>query len=211
MAQGIRVIVLAAAVGFAARADVLYSSQAAFAAATSNPSVIGFNGILAPGQSFSNFNPLIVDGINFSTPNSGTSVNVTTADYYGPGFNYPADFIVNSANPGDNELDVVFAAPTNAFALNFGGFGGGGLGRITLSDGTVFNDPSLPSVGNTAFVGFVTNTPVTSFSFVASNDAWVVEDLTLATTVPEPASWVFLVIGTTVLLATRRRWISLLL
>ena len=184
-------------------ADVVYTSPAAFAAATVNPTVIGFNGILAPGQTFAGFNPLLVAGNSFSTPNAATFVNVTAADFYGPGFTYPADFIVNSSNPGDNELDVTLANPTLALALDYGGFNGGGLGTITLSDGTVFLNSSLTGLANTAFVGFVSTTPITGFTFVATNDAWVALDVITASPVPEPASYWLLGLAVMGLIARR--------
>lgn len=174
----------------------VYTSEAAFAAATRNPTMIGFNGILAPGQSFADFNPLTVSGNSFSTPNPGTFVNVTKNDFYGPGFTYPADFTINSFDPGvDNELDVKLAAPTLALGLDYGASAGGGLGTFTLSDGTSFAKNALPALGNTAFVGFVSSTPITSFSFVATKDAWVVLDMVVATPVPEPRSYTLLLIG----------------
>ncbi len=184
-------LALAAALGTSASAaTIVYTTPADFAAATENPTSIGFNGILTPPQTFANFNPLTVAGISFATPNAGTAVNVTAADYYGAGFSFPADFIVNSFNPGDNELDVTFSTPTFAFGLDYGAFGGGGLGAMTLSDGTSYLDNSLPGLANTRFVGFVSDTAISSFSFVARGDAWIVEDLVIASPTPEPQSWI---------------------
>ena len=184
-------LALAAALGTSASAaTMVYTTPADFAAATKNPTSIGFNGILTPPQTFANFNPLTVAGISFATPNAGTLVNVTAADYYGAGSSFPADFIVNSSNPGNNELDVTFSAPTFAFGLDYGAFSGGGLGTVTLSDGTSYLDTSLPGLANTRFVGFVSDTAISSFSFVASGDAWIVEDLVIASPTPEPQSWI---------------------
>jgi hypothetical protein len=137
---------------------------------------------------------LVVSGNSFSDPDAGVFVNVTSADYYGAGFTYPDDFIVNSENPGDNELDVTFAAPTLAFGLDYGAFAGGGSGTFTLSNSATYTDNDLPSLGATSFVGFVSSDPITGFSFVVSNDAWIVEDVVLAQT-PEPRSWSLLLIA----------------
>lgn len=54
-----------------------FTSLAAFTAATTSPSLTGFNGILGPGDSFLNFSPLTVNGVTFSTPNPDTFVKVT--------------------------------------------------------------------------------------------------------------------------------------
>jgi hypothetical protein len=161
-----------------------YTDPVAFAAATHNPTTIGFNGILPLSMPFESFNPLIVSGVSFSTPISGVSVNVTKATYYSPN-NYPADFIVDSSNPGANEqLTISLPHPFYALALSYGGLGfkGGGPGSatITLSNGHVFNVPALPTVGNTKFVGFVSTELFTSVTLATTNDDWVVESLILA-------------------------------
>ena len=161
-----------------------YTDPAAFAAATQSPTTIGFNGILMMGQQFSGFNPLMVSGVSFSTPTPGVNVNVTTANFYPPN-DYPADFIVDSANTNSNEqLVITLAAPVYALALNYGGLGfhgGPGSATITLSNGHVFTVPSLPTVGNTNFVGFVSTEQITSVTIATTNDDWVVENLILAT------------------------------
>src|SRR2546425_7428944 len=78
-----------------------YTDPTAFAAATTNPTTIGFNGILPSGVSFINFNPLTISGVSFSTPTPSTFVNVTAPTFYSPN-DYPAAFIVDSANPSPN-------------------------------------------------------------------------------------------------------------
>lgn len=177
-------IALAIACG-SIEADTIYTSASAFAAATSGVTTIGFGGILPAGTSFEDFNPLTVAGNTFSTPIAGVFVNVTTADFYSPS-DYPADFIVNSAHSGSNELDITFASAVHAVALDYGGFSGGGDGKITLSDGTVFDQASLPGLAHTDFVGFVSSTALTGLKFTTTSDAWVVEDLKFATPTPEP-------------------------
>ncbi len=183
-----------------AQAGTIYTSAAAFAAATTAPTLIGFDGILTSGESFAGFNPLLVDGDSFSTPNPATAVNVTAKDFYSP-TDYPADFIIDSSNPGpNNTLDITLAAPVHALALVYGGFGGGNAGTITLSDGEVFTNPSLPSLGSTDFVGVVSPSPITSLSFVTTDDSWTLLDLITASPIPEPES--ILLFGTTILVLT---------
>ena len=96
---------------------VVFTDEAAFMAATTSQTVIGFNGILPPGAAAQGFNPLTVSGVSFSTPTPDTLVNVTSATYYTPN-DYPADFIVDSANPSlNNELDITLPLATRAMAF----------------------------------------------------------------------------------------------
>jgi len=161
-----------------------FTDRAAFAAATSNLTKIGFAGILPPGEQFGGYSQLDVPGVTFSTPISGTFVNVTTAGYYSPNV-YAADFIVDSVNQltgqpnSNNTLCTSLTQPTFALGLDVGGLGfsGVGSGTITLSNGHVFSIQSLPTVGNTTFVGFISTQPITNLTFSTTNDSWVVEDL----------------------------------
>jgi hypothetical protein len=108
-------------------------------------------------------------------------VNVTIANFYAPN-NYPADFIVDSTNPSrNNTLVIALPQPTHALALDYGGLGFTGVGTatITLSNGHVFTQARLPTVGNTTFVGFVSSDPITTLTLVTTNDSWVVLDVIL--------------------------------
>jgi hypothetical protein len=164
-----------------------FTDRAAFTAATSNLTNIVFAGILPPGEQFGGYSQLDVPGVTFSTPISGTFVNVTTARYYSPNV-YPSDFIVDSVNQltgqpnSNNTLCTSLTQPTFALGLDVGGLGfsGVGSGTITLSNGHVFSIQSLPTVGNTTFVGFISTQPITNLTFSTTNDSWVVEDLLLA-------------------------------
>lgn len=165
-----------------------FTDRAAFVAATNNLARIGFAGILPPGAPFGGHSQLDVPGVSFSTPIAGTFVNVTTAGYYSPNV-YPADFIVNSVNQTtgqpntNNALCISLGQPTFAIALDVGGLGfsGASSGTITLSNGHVFSMATLPSVGNTTFVGFISTQQISSLTFTTTNDSWVVEDVVTAT------------------------------
>jgi hypothetical protein len=173
-----------------------FTDRAAFAAATTNLNRIGFSGILPPGVNFGGYGQLDVPGVSFSTPIPSTFVNVTTAAYYSPTV-YPADFIVDSVNQStgqpnsNNTLCAALTQPTFAVGLDLGGLGfsGTGSGSITLSNGHTFSIPSLPTVGNTAFVGFISTQPITSLTFATTNDSWVVEDLLTATPIVNNCSF----------------------
>jgi uncharacterized protein YjbI with pentapeptide repeats len=159
----------------------VFSNPTAFNGAATNISPVGFNNILPAGTPFQGFNPLVVSGLSFSTSNPATTVNVTTSGFYAPN-NYPADFIIDSSNPGpNNQLTIILPQPTRALALDYGGFAGGTSGSLTLSNGFVLPLSNLPGVGHTQFSGFVSATPFSSLTFNTTNDSWVVQDVLLAT------------------------------
>ncbi len=173
-----------------------FTDRAAFTAATSNLTRVGFGGILPPGEQFGGYSQLDIPGASFATPVAGTFVNITTANYYSPNV-YPADFIVDSVNQqtgqpnSNNTLCATLTQPTFAVGLDLGGLGfsGTGSGTITLSNGHTFSIPNLPTVGNTQFVGFISTQPVTSLTFATTNDSWVVEDLLTATPIVNNCSF----------------------
>jgi hypothetical protein len=159
-----------------------YTDPATFAEATTSPATIGFTNILPSGTSFEGFSPLEVLGVTFSTSTPGTQVNVTAPTFYSPNI-YPAPFIVDSVNPSsNNELTISFSQQTFAVGLVYGGLGFSGVssGTIILSNGLMFSIAMLPTVGHTAFVGFVSTEPITSLELVTTNDSWVLQNLVLA-------------------------------
>jgi hypothetical protein len=161
-----------------------YSNPTAFSGAASSLTTIGFNGILPAGTPNLDFNPLVVSGASFSTPQPSTDVNVTTASFYSATSPYAADFIVDSVNSNpSNQLMITLPAPTYAVGLNYGalGFKGTSSGNITLSNGYVLSLSSLPTVGQTQFAGFVSSTPITSLTYTVTNDDWVDLNLLLGT------------------------------
>jgi hypothetical protein len=165
-----------------------YSNPTAFGGAASSLSTIGFNGILPAGVSNLDFNPLVVSGASFSTPQNGIFVNVTTSTFYAATPPYPADFIVDSSSDtSSNSLVILLPAPTYAVGLNYGALGfrapGDSNGNITLSNGFVlpFATGTLPTVGQTQFAGFVSTTPITSLTYNVTNDDWVLLNLQLGT------------------------------
>jgi hypothetical protein len=189
---------------------IVYTDPAAFAAVTSSPMTYGFNGILAPGQAFASFNPLVVGPLSFSDPVVGVAVNVTTATFYSPNV-YPADFIVDSGNPNPDNTLIVDTPATHALALDFGGLGfkGGSTSTLlALPDGFSTTEAPNPTVGNTEFVGFVSTDLITSLQLTSNNDDYVALDFTLASipvSEPEPTSLAMLVTGLIGLGAALRR------
>jgi uncharacterized protein (TIGR03437 family) len=167
-----------------------FTDLTAYSAATNNTTLVSFNDLLAAGTKYASFKPLVVDGVTFTTPTPGTVVNVTAANYYSP-YNYPDAFINNAGTAFATEtLNITLPSPTLALALDYGQLFAGGIGTITLSNGFTFNPATIPLVGNTAFVGFVSTTPITGLTYVVTGGDWVVEDLRISTPVssgPQPA------------------------
>src|SRR5262245_27358516 len=86
-----------------ARAATLeLTDPAAFAAATTAPTTIGFGGILPAGKPYQVFNPLVAGGVSFF--NSNTNVTVVRANFYA-GHPYSADFIVNQVHADPSAPD----------------------------------------------------------------------------------------------------------
>ena len=128
------VLFLSFSLATAAAQTTSYTNLAAYTAATTNTTLIGFNGILPSGTTYEDFNPLTVDGVNFTTPTSGAEVNVTAANYYSPN-NYPSAFIVDASSSPTGTLNISLPTSTYALALDYGQLFGAGTGTITLSNG----------------------------------------------------------------------------
>jgi len=175
---------------------IVYGNRASFDAAVTGEIVDGFDGILAPGQGFAAFSPLVVDGVAFSSPTA--LVNVTTKDFYAPGFSYTNDFIVDSANPGpNNTLNIVLPSAVTAFGINFGSLFTGANGSLALSNGFTQGFVGTAFSGSVAFLGFVSTDPFTSVQLTIDGESWVVRDVVRASTaaVPEPATVTLTALG----------------
>jgi hypothetical protein len=174
----------------AAATTIVYGSRSSFDAAVTGEIVDNFNGILAAGQLFAAFDPLVVDGVTFSSPTA--LVNVTNKDFYAPGFSYANDFIVDSANPGpNNTLNIVLPSAVTAFGINFGSLFTGANGSLALSNGFTQGFVGTAVSGSVAFLGFVSTDPFSSVQLTIDGESWVVTDVIRASdaaAVPEPAA-----------------------
>lgn len=162
-----------------------YTSLSAYSSATTSTTLIGFSGILPANTPYQSFNPLSVQGVAFTTP---TFMNVNTADYYSPS-DYPADYLLSTGQTGGSDtLVIALPTPTLALALDYGQLFGGNPATITLSNGYMYTAAS-PTVGTTAFVGFVSTTPITSVTYtVGGSGYFVLEDLRISTPAPVSGS-----------------------
>jgi hypothetical protein len=185
-----------------------YTDQSAFNAAISNSTSFNFDVFAAPGDVHEGgvtFGDLSLMGSDDDFPlviGSGSSV------YAGSSF-----FTSLSLAPGINSSDVLFTSPgSRAIGFRYGDFAdGGGLPfTVTLSTGESFQLSTPPNPGfDTGFVGFVSNTPITSVTF--SDDGQGFDLLQLdnspAGTVgaPEPAPFALLATGLLCLALVHRR------
>jgi len=101
------------------------TNPTAFNGSATGVNALGFNGILPSAPAFQGFNPLVVSGVRFSTL-TPTVVNVTSSAFYSPN-NYPADFVVDSSNPGSNN-QVTITLPDGSTRDVSAGTDGGGEG-----------------------------------------------------------------------------------
>jgi hypothetical protein len=165
------------------RADVLYTSAAAFNAATSNPTTIDFTASCPT---------CFTDYATYTDAGTGTSfsiatpfINLTGMDFYGAG-TYPADFLVESttATAVANVLTVTPPGGFSAIGFNIGSFNGSTF-VATLSDGAVF-DITPPSYDGLGFFGFSSSGGISSISLaIPSGDTFVIDQAVLADA-PEP-------------------------
>jgi len=93
-------------------------------------------------------------------------------------------------------VDIFLPANILAVGLTYGGFTGGNTGVITdVSDGASFTNASLPGLSNTAFVGFISSSPIAELSFATTNDAFVVVNVVTGAPAPEPRSGTLLLVA----------------
>ncbi len=206
--------------------STVYTSQAAFTAATTGVTDTNFDGIataptyfVAEGTSFS------IGSDSFSTTGSGNFLNVTDPAYYGamPQFNTPNLGVFNGtsnsvAAPISYDLTIDFA-PTTAVGIDVASLFDAGVSDIVLSDGTTVNSFVTPdgTLGY-AFLGFTSTSPLTSLTITDSsglNQGLLLEDVQTGSYAPAPevsslAALVSLMglCGATLLLRKRKQQIS---
>lgn len=193
-----------------AQADTVYTSRAAFDAATTGPAIIDFNGITA-ANSFVIYNagPLTLSGVTFT---GNGSMFVIGENYYSTA--YPDGGYLNSdyARSGTNTIVAALPLGTTAVGFDFGGLLGAPVTfNVTLSDGFTWSGSSNGAISPLApleFIGFTSSTPLTSITIdMPDGPSYnAVDNFTVASAVPEPASCALLLTGLGMLgAATRRR------
>jgi hypothetical protein len=181
-------------------ADAIYTNEAAFNAATAHPTTINFStcaGCFIPYTTYTDAGT----GTAFSIATA--KMLVTSADLYGAG-TYPKDFLIetNGAEAVPNVLTVTPPAGSSAIGLDLGSYDGGSF-VATLSDGTAFTI-TPPQFDNLNFFGFTSTSPITSFTLsIPAGSSFVLDQVVLADTVPEPTPGVM--VGTALAVAVSFR------
>jgi hypothetical protein len=202
------IIVLAFAAGEASATVTEYTDPTAYGAATSSSATLTFDGLTPPGTiSFGN---VTVGGLSFTGSSSNFPVVVGSgAPFYG-GIPF---FTSLSPAPGIAPSEVLCTSSgSTAIGFIYGDFADdGGLPfRVTLSTGDHFELSTPLSPGSdTGFVGFVSDTPITSVTFSDDGQAFdllQVDNSSARTAgVPEPAPLALLATGLLCLAVLARR------
>jgi hypothetical protein len=206
------IVVLAFNASLALASTTEYTDVSSFDAAVLPPSTYNFEGI-APSGSTSSVDAT-VGGATFTTD---TLVNNELVVDRNAGFAfYNASFFSGQSLDGVNPSEVVCTlAGATALGFTYGDYSDSAIPfTVTLSTGDIFTltTPSNPdpSVSNTGFVGFVSDTPITSVTFADNYTGFDVIDFSEsagAVSAPEPGTLALMVTGLlgTALLGRRRR------
>jgi uncharacterized protein (TIGR03382 family) len=202
-------LVLSFASGEGSAAITEYTDPTAYGAATSNQTTFNFDGVTAPGTA--SLGPVSFGDLSFD--GSGTNIPVVFgagSPFYGGS----AFFSSISPLPGFDPAQVLCTlAGSTAIGFIYGDFADEGDAPITVTlstgDSFTLNTPLNPGV-DTGFVGFVSDTPITSVTF--SNDDGLTFDLLQVETTsgsavgaPEPAPMALMAIGLLSLAVLGRR------
>jgi hypothetical protein len=183
-----------------------YSSEAAFDAATTNRTAVGF-AVSCTAPCFQQANPAdpqtySTGGIVFTT-NNPNGLNINSANWYGTP-TYSSDFLSNAFYVPPNAVPVRFdtltitlSAPVTAFGLDFTTPSGGSL-LFGLDNGYT-SSVSTTAFGNPPqFEGFTSDTAFTTITLSDRlPNGWFVFDVTtaVASAVPEPSTWAMMILG----------------
>ena len=194
----VSMLVLASAAGAASATVTEYTDQTAFSASISHSTTFSFDGLTPPGTL--SFGGVTLGGLSITGSDFNFPIVVGSgAPYYGG----TAFFTSLSPAPGIFEAEVLCTlAGSNAIGFLYGDFADEGElpFTVTLSTGDSFalNTPLIPG-SHTGFVGFVSDTPITSITFSDDGEGFdllqVVDTSTRSTGVPEPAPWGLMATG----------------
>ena len=184
-------LVLSFASGEGAAAITEYTDPTAYGAATSGQTIFNFDGFAPPGSV--GLGPVSFGDLSFDGSGSNLPLVIGSGS---PFYGGSAFFTSLSPAPGFDPAQVLCTlAGSTAIGFVYGDFGDEGdlPITVTLSTGDSFtlNTPLNPGL-DTGFVGFVSDTPITSVTF--SNDDGFAFDLVQVETAsgsavgaPEPA------------------------
>ena len=191
------------AFGTPARGDlILFDNRAAFDAATTGRSVIDFEGI-APDEGFQ-FLPappgITLSGVNFTIDRATSNGNLFVI---GDNFYYTTNSVLSSSEsrlaPISDNVLITLPGAFTAIAVDFGSFLAGRPVTFTPSTGDAFTR-TTPSFPNLAFVGVVSDAPITSLtiskpSVVGVDTVLNLDNFTFGQAVSEPSTFALASVG----------------
>jgi hypothetical protein len=171
-----------------------YTSQTAFDAAAPTATTFGFN---AGGTSTAVPNPSTFGGLTFTSgttagdiANSGTPILFLI--YAGDTPTYGVDFL-SYQNTQNGIVGTIGSAGTTAIGFQYGSYVPiDGSATVTLSTGNSFLITPSSTAG---FIGFTSTSPITSVSIDYPN-SYALDLVSVSVSpVPEPATWLMMLIG----------------
>lgn len=185
---------LVSAAGVASASVTEYTDQTAFNAAISHSTSFNFDGLIPPNTV--SFGDVTVGDLAFTA--GGLSIP-TVVGSDSPLFGGSPFFFAYSETPGIDPSEVQLTlSGSKALGFTYGDLdlSGGQPLTVTLSTGESFNltTPPNPGIG-TGFVGFVSNTPITSVSFSDDSEGLALLQVDNAAGVPEPGTFALLAAG----------------
>ena len=208
----VSISVLALATGEASATITEYTDQTAYSAATSDSTTFTFDGLVPPGTAgLVGNNALAIGDLSFAGGNSSDFPVV-----FGSGFAvYGGSSFLStlSGTPGVDPTEVVCTlSGSTAIGFTYGDYNdSGGLPfTVTLSTGDSFGLNTPPNPGfDTGFVGFVSDTPITSVTFSDDGQGFdliqVEKSSAGAVGAPEPAPFALMATGLLCLVVLTRR------
>lgn len=172
-----------------------YFTDATFLAAAPSVASYNFNGLLTAASPFVSAPDLTVGPATFSG-NMSTSLIADNVSFN----RYGTDFLsAYAAGEGPNIFTIHLAAGTTAVAFDFGAYHNAGneIG-VLLSNGDLFTIAAPSAAGGSAFIGFVSDSPIDSVVFTDSAGDLaldIVHFAVAAAEIPEPGTLALLGIG----------------
>ncbi len=177
-----------------ASADTFYTSQAAWAAATSGVSTVNFEG-LAPDSNFilvgsgAGANTTI-GGVNFAVgPLSNGNAFILGKNFYYPGV---SAFSSQESTTGTDDLLITLPSAVTAVGLDYGAVSTFAV-TFTLSDGSTIAE-TAGGLATLSFLGETSSVGITSVDIKGADtlNGINMTDFSSGTAVPEPEAWVLL-------------------